>query len=139
MLHQLCLKFYIFSLIILQKGYFLFLENTYISNFLLTWYYRIANKDSCLENSMYRGARRAAVHGVTESETTEGFSCFLLNKEYDPLSHMYLTLKFLWLNCFKNAFILTVLFQYLNLFLGSFTYHLVPCFWLLENISILIP
>ena len=124
-------KIYRFSLIILQKGYFLlFLENTYISKFLVTWYYRIANKYSCLENSTYRGACRAAVHGVAKSETTERLSRFLLNKVYNPLSHMYLTLKFLWLNCFKNAFILIASFQDLNLFLGSFTYHFGLSWWL---------
>ena len=34
---------------------------------------------SCLENPMYRGAWWATVHGVTESDTTEGLSTMSVN------------------------------------------------------------
>ena len=32
-------------------------------------------QDSCLENPMDRGAWRATVHGVAESDTAEDFAC----------------------------------------------------------------
>ena len=45
-------------------------------------------QNSCLENSMDRGAWRATVCGVTESDSTEGLTAFILLLR----QHIYLTI-----------------------------------------------